>query len=313
MKRFIYKSTILLLLILFFLSLVLIFMAQYPDKYALESHEINVRLSAERLSQIDTTKIVVIGGSGCGFGFNSQLICNHFHIPVINTGTHASIGIVMQLKMYEQYFKDGDVVLIIPEYQQFINNYAYGIEDQTLYRILYNNYPKALKYLTIYQTFNIVKYIPKYFQDAYARRELIFDTISPYYKSSLNEYGDVAFWEYRNHKSSIPAHAIQNDCPNEDIVDVLKDFMQAQEEKGVKCVLFPPAYMSQSYENSELFINKLSVALLHHGVPFVTPTERYKYVDSLFYDTDYHLTYEGATLRTQMIIVDLDSILHADF
>lgn len=313
MKRFICKSIIFLSLMILVLSLVLIFMAKYPDKYAIESHEINVRLSAERLSQIATTKIVIIGGSGCGFGFNSQLIYNHFHMPVINTGTHASIGIVMQLKMYEQYFKDGDVVLIIPEYQQFTNKYAYGIEDQTLYRILYNNYPSALKYLTIYQSINIVKYIPKYFQDAYAHRELIFDTISPYYKLSLNEYGDVAFWEYRNHKISIPAHTIQNDCPNDDIIDVIKYFMQAQEKKGVKCFLFPPTYMSQSYENSELFINSLSATLLHHGVPFITPTERYKYVDSLFYDTDYHLTYEGATLRTQMIIEDIDSILHSNF
>ena len=37
------------------------------------------------------------------------MIYNHFHMPIINTGTHASIGIVMQLKMYEQYFKKGDV------------------------------------------------------------------------------------------------------------------------------------------------------------------------------------------------------------
>ena len=313
MKRFIYKSIIFLLLIILFLSLVLMFMARYPDKYARESHEINVRLSAERLSHIDTTKIVIIGGSGCGFGFNSQLIYNHFHMPIINTGTHASIGIVMQLKMYEQYFKKGDIVLIIPEYQQFTKKYGYGIEDETLYRILYNNYPEALKYLTFYQTINVIKYIPQYFQSAYAHRKLIFDTISPYYKSSLNEYGDVSFWEYRSHKSSIPAHTIQNDCPNEDIIEIIKDFMQVQEKKGVKCILFPPTYMSQSYENSELFINALSAVLLNNNIPFVTPTERYKYVDSLFYDTDYHLTYEGATLRTQMIIEDIDSILHSNF
>ena len=89
--------------------------------------------------------------------------------------------------------------------------------------------------------------------------------------------------------------------------------MQVQETKGVKCILFPPTYMSQSYENSELFINALSAVLLNNNIPFVTPTERYKYVDSLFYDTDYHLTYEGATLRTQMIIEDIDSILHSNF
>ena len=288
-------------------------MARYPDKYAIESHEINVRLSAEKLSQIGTTKIVIIGGSGCGFGFNSQLIYNHFHMPVINTGTHAGIGIVMQLKIYEQYFKKGDIVLIIPEYQQFTKKYGYGIEDETLYRILYKHYPEALKYLTPYQVVNTIKFIPRYFQSAYTRRGFIFDTISPYYKSSLNEYGDVSFWEYRSHKSSIPAHTIQNDCPNDVIIDTIKDFIQAQEEKGVKCILFPPTYMLQSYENSKLFINTLSAVLLNNNIPFVTPTERYKFVDSLFYDTDYHLTYEGATLRTQMIIEDIDSILHTNF
>ena len=310
MKRLIYKSIIFLLLIILFLSLVLIFMARYPDKYAIESHEINVRLSAERLSKINTKKIVIIGGSGCGFGFNSQLIYNHFHIPVINTGTHAGIGIVMQLKMYEQYFNKGDIVLIIPEYQQFIDKNGYGIGDQTLYRILHNNYPEALKYLTFYQTINIIKFIPKYFQSAYARREIILDTISPYCKSSLNEYGDVTSWEYRRHRKGIPAYPIKNNSPNDDIIEIIKDFMQVQEKKGVKCILFPPTYMSQSYENSKLFINTLSAVLLNNNIPFVTPTERYKFDDSLFYDTDYHLTYEGATLRTQMIIEDLDSCLN---
>lgn len=310
MKRFIYKSIIFLLLIILFLSLVLVFMARYPDKYARESHEINVRLSAERLSHIDTTKIVIIGGSGCGFGFNSQLIYNRFDLPVVNTATQAGIGIVMQLRMYEKYFSKGDIVLIIPEYQQFTKKCAFGIESATLYRILYNHYPEALKYLTPYQVVNTIKFIPRYFRVAYACKDLIFDTTNPYHRSSLNEYGDVTSWEYRSHKSSIPAHTIQNDCPNEDIIEIIKDFMQVQEKKGVKCILFPPTYMSQSYKNSALFINTLSEALLHYGIPFVTPTERYKFDDSLFYDTDYHLTYEGATLRTQMIIEDLDSCLN---
>lgn len=310
MKQFIIKSIVFLLLIIFILSFILILMSRYPDQCSLQSHEINVRVSAERLSQIDTTKIVIIGGSGCGFGFNSQIIFNHYHVPVINTGTHASIGIIMQLKMYEKYFRKGDVVLIIPEYQQFTNKFAYGIEDQTLYRILYNNYPDALKYLTIYQTINIVKYIPKYFLDAIAHRDMIFDTISPYSKSSLNEFGDVASWKCRNHTSTISSHTIHNACFNDDIIDIIKDFMQTQEGNGVKCMLFPPTYMDASYENSELFIDTLSVALLHHGIPFVTSTVRYKFVDSLFYDTDYHLTYKGATLRTQMIVEDIDSCLN---
>ena len=154
---------------------------------------------------------------------------------------------------------------------------------------------------------NTIKFIPRYFNNAYRRGPM--DTKSPYHKLSLNKFGDVTHWEYRKHKEKIPSHTINEDCPNIEIIDFVCNFMHQQESKGIKCILLPPTYMQESYENSDLFINSLSGALQEHGIPFAAVTERYKFPDTLFYDTDYHLTYEGVEIRTKMLIDDIQNCL----
>lgn len=308
MKRFIQKCFLFGLLILLSIVGVLFWMAKYPDNGTLNSHEINVKLSAERLATIDTTKLIIIGGSGCGFGLNSELIHNHFNIPVVNTGTHASIGIVLQLKLYEQYYREGDIIVIIPEYQQFSKKYGYGISDETLYRIIYNHYREGFECLTFYQSVNTIKYIPKYFKNAYARRKGNSDIHSPYHKLSLNQYGDVTAWGNRKHKRCINSQIVEGN-PSNEIITFLADFIQRQSEKNINVLLFPPAYMDESYSNSKLFINELTNLLEIKRIPFLVSTERYKLDKSYFYDTSYHLTYEGAIHRTNMLIHDIDSIV----
>lgn len=311
MKLFIKKIFLIGLLCGGILLFLLLIMARYPDQYAIESHESNVKYSFERLTELeDTTKIVIIGGSGCGFGLNSELLYEKFRMPVVNTGTHASIGLVMQLKMFENTFTKNDLVIIIPEYEQFCENYGLGTQDETMYRILYNNYPSALRYLSFIQTISILKFIPQYFMNACSHKGINIDNTSSYSKHSLNRYGDVTNWEYRNHKNDIVAHTIKAIAPHTKIISFLDEFINRQEEKGVRCLLFPPAYMEESYNNSKLFIDALDYSLLQQGIPFSTSPERYKFVDTLFYNTDYHLTYEGAMLRTKMLIEDIDSCLN---
>ena len=314
MKLFIKKIFLIGLLCGGILLFLLLIMARYPDQYAIESHESNVKYSLERLTELeDTTKIVIIGGSGCGFGLNSELLYEKYRMPVVNTGTHASIGIVMQLKIFENKFTENDIVIIIPEYQQFYKNFGFGTENETMYRILYNNYPSALRYLSFIQAISILKFIPQYFKKAaFLHKGANIDNNSPYSKHSLNRFGDVTNWEYRKHKNDIEADTIKSTAPNTKIISFLDKFISRQEKKGARCLLFPPAYMEGSYNNSKLFIDTLDYSLLQQGIPFSTSTERYKFVDTLFYDTDYHLTYEGAMLRTKMLIEDIDSVLNND-
>ena len=88
MKLFIKKIFLIGLLSGGILLFLLLIMARYPDQYAIESHESNVKYSLERLTELeDTTKIVIIGGSGCGFGLNSELLYEKYRMPVVNTGT----------------------------------------------------------------------------------------------------------------------------------------------------------------------------------------------------------------------------------
>ena len=66
----------------------------FPNEICRQSHEVNVIKQIERMKTINEPKIIIIGGSGCGFGLCSKLISEHFNMPVCNTGTHAGLGLL---------------------------------------------------------------------------------------------------------------------------------------------------------------------------------------------------------------------------
>ena len=47
------------------------------------------------------------------------MIGEHFDMPVCNTGTHADLGLLTQLNICKDYIRNGDIVIIIPEYEQY--------------------------------------------------------------------------------------------------------------------------------------------------------------------------------------------------
>ena len=87
------------------------------------SFEVNVPRSLEKIKKCNCNKIVLIAGSNAGFGFNSDLLSNDFGIPVFNTGTHAGLGLRLQIELFKEYINAGDIVVLLPEYEQFYGGF----------------------------------------------------------------------------------------------------------------------------------------------------------------------------------------------
>ena len=100
MKRFVVKISIIVLISVSMMNIV--FLSE-KDEWSLHSHERNAILAYTRLKTLkDTNKIVIIAGSNGGFSINSRMISKAFHIPVVNTSTHAGIGVRMQFEIYKE-------------------------------------------------------------------------------------------------------------------------------------------------------------------------------------------------------------------
>ncbi len=300
MNKFLIKA---IPLVVFSIMTVNIIMLLSRDRFSLYSHEKNLRLAYDRLNMLkDTNKIVIIAGSNGGFSINSRLIYQSLGIPVVNTCTHAGIGVRMQFEIYKELIHKGDIILFIPEYGGSKSR-LYG--ESTLFRILSTHMPSAYQKLSLAQWLYLYKYIGIHFGDAIKHCDKeAFD--GPYSEKALNEYGDIEF--ERPHKDSIVSYELSG-VMDSDITDYYQYIHRYAKEHAITIVFLPPTFIESSYRKNSCQIDSIVQQLKNNGIPYQAPPIRYCFPDSLYFDTPYHMTQSGANKRTEVLIEDLKRIL----
>ena len=76
------------------------------------------------IASLSGRKICFVGGSNLSYGLDSYRVQKHFGIPVANMGLHAGLGMNYMLYEVNLYVNAGDVVVLVPEYNQFIDYYG---------------------------------------------------------------------------------------------------------------------------------------------------------------------------------------------
>lgn len=310
MKAFILKAVILCLAAVLILTVIFFFELKEKNYYSLASHEMNVKLCAERLDTMkNVPKIIFIGGSGCGFGIDSRAISLHFQMPVVNTGTHANIGLRLQMEIFKKYISNGDVVVVIPEYDQFSNLFYLG-GNETVLRIL-NSYEEGYASCPLWQKIYISQFIPKYYEQARSTGPCEPDD-TPYSINSLNEYGDVTAYEQRMNGNLVTVYkALDNYNPL--VKKYILKYKSFIEGLDAKLILLPPALAQSSYNNSAAFIEGLLNRYNNNDIQlFDDKPLNCSLPDSLYYDTPYHLTTLGVMIRTEQLIKQIETALLRD-
>jgi len=75
-------------------------------------------------------KIILVGGSNLAFGIDSRLLQDSLHVNVVNMGLYAKLGLRYMLAQVKPYIRAGDIVIVVPEYDQFYGSFSEG--DNTL-------------------------------------------------------------------------------------------------------------------------------------------------------------------------------------
>ena len=75
-------------------------------------------------------KIILVGGSNLAFGIDSRMMQDSLGLNVVNMGLYAKLGLKYMLAQVRPYIQRGDVVVVVPEYDQFYGEFANG--DNTL-------------------------------------------------------------------------------------------------------------------------------------------------------------------------------------
>lgn len=306
MTQFFKKTAVYLLISFVCVAFLFALLLLLPNDYTKKSHQMNVVYSINRLNLINEPKIIIIGGSGCGMGIDSELLFLHYKKPIVNTGTHAGLGLRLQIELFKDYIQEGDIVILVPEYQQYQNDFCYG--NATALEILSSTYPEGFKFVSYEQWVYLHKYIPRTFIDAISCKG-IKEVAPPYSKESLNKFGDVTMYEQRTYSKVKLDDDLSKKRVDKYAIELLVEFEQYLCKKKATFFIFPPAYQASSFHQNNKFIEVLDKELSQVNCSFVAFPSRYALPDSLFFDTPYHLTAVGTQKRTYMLIEDIDQIL----
>ncbi len=254
------------------------------------------------LEHTKSPRLILIGGSNLSFGFNGQMIKDSLQINPINTGIHASIGLQYMMKSALSHIKEGDTVILIPEYDHFYRDYNYASDallhvvfDVDISRIRFLSFGQIISLLPYLPAYTISKLNPKEYYDV--KEDMIYGV------HSFDKYGDaVNHWQLKR-IDFLPDGRIP-DLYNPIVMQNVKDFQSdIVKKKAVFFVSFP-CYQDSSYKHRTDQIKKIQQEYIHNNFKVLGTPERYKLTDSLFYNSPYHLIKPGVDYRTRLFIED---------
>jgi hypothetical protein len=255
------------------------------------------------LQNTPSPRIIFVGGSNLSFGLNSEMIKDSLQLNPINTAIHASIGIKFMLDNTLEYVKNGDIILLAPEYSHFYRSLNFGSVE--LIRTVFDVNFKNIKHLNIFQFANIFPYLPKYSLSKFKPTEYFNVKESDVYSvNSFNQYGDT-YTHWGMKKEEFQPYGKISDEFNSDVIDYFEEFNIAVKSKGATLFVSFPGFQETSFNNSTLAIQKVYDELSKSGLMLIGTPERYKIPDSLMFNTPYHLNKKGVDYRTKLLIEDI--------
>jgi len=255
-------------------------------------------------------RIIFIGGSNLAFGLDSKMIEKGLGVRTINMGLHAGLGLRYMLFEIKPFVGRGDVVVVIPEYEQFFDS-AYDGGDELAYVAM--RFPETRRYLTSWKQYRTI-----ILGSSYAFRGSIYNLLTgsrfncsvAYRRDAFSDCGDSI-----GHLDKEPFHKeIQRGWSegriNREAIDGLNDVNAYVEVRGGKVFFIYPAVEEKQYKLSEKQLNMLSDCLARElKIRILGKPLDYVFPEDHFFDTVYHLNCRGRAERTVKISKDLQKVL----
>lgn len=269
-----------------------------------------------RLANISSPKLIVIGGSNVSFGIDSQMMEDTLGMTVVNMGLHAGVGLRYMIDQVIPFVKEDDVVLLCPEHAQFGDMY-HG--NDKLLTLVHDVMPDTSTSLTPSAYYYLADEFPAYIGSKCIKfltfwldrtQELKSDV---YTRAQFNSYGDaVAHFGFPSKKVKIK---VMNFQLHTGVIAALNQYQETLEKKGAQLMVGHPALQNTCFQHSSDYILKFNALLESDDVafPIITKQEDYVFDDSLFFDTIYHLTKEGREQRTKKLCADVKQALAVSY
>ena len=263
------------------------------------------------LADSRSPRIILVGGSGVAFGFNSEIIQQVTGLDTLNMGLQGSLGIRFQLNSIKPFLAKGDIVIISPEY----NNFTYGFigGDVLLQELIVN--PGDIRYISsLSEVAGLVKNLPNVHAsaidtmiNAYIKEGCLICKSNEriYYRQAFNPYGDITTnnVDYATTQDVLLLDGSKADGNTRRTLGVLNSFSNYAEQNGIQAYLVYPATSIITDPATLQIVQNLDRQLRANlTMPVLGSIAESQYKDYLMFNTVYHLNTGGAAYHTQQFL-----------
>ena len=245
----------------------------------------------------DKKKIIIIGGSGAYYGYNSQILKDALdgEYEIINFGENANISALLYFDIVEDFIREGDIVLWSPE----PGEYTLGRTDcgNRFWDFRKSDYD-FLKYVDISLYTDLLPTFANYCGTLKTSNFKEFDALT----ISVNQYGDDISSRQWNGQRFEYWFKYSLQAPDE-----LTALISKISEKGGS-VYFSFAAMQESGMSNIKEEDVLDFEAMLEEIPGIVSISDYQdciYDDDMFYDSAWHMTAEGAQARSEQVASDI--------
>lgn len=291
-----FVGTLLLFILFIFFYTCKIF-PQYTGEY-----NASLMDKVERLKSVEEPKIVLIGDSNLSFGINSAMLEDAFGMPVVNMGFHGGADNPFHEEMAKLKVTDGDIYVLC--HTDYADEDAIG----AMYAWLaIENHYNLWELIRPEDIGNMTEYFPYYLKKClylYASGTGNIDKHDVYAKSAFNEYGDIGFPRIgTEHEFALD---VLPPSINEITITRINELNTYLKERGATLLVagYPIGNGKFTVDVNEFitFQNELTEQL---DCPVISNYLDYMFDYTYFYNTPLHLNSEGADLRTNQLISDI--------
>ena len=261
------------------------------------------------LKETPSPRIIFVGGSNLAFGLKSEVIKSKLNFNPINLGVHGRLGIYSMLAMVKEQLREGDVVVIAPEYGLMFSHpkcsEEMGIEAVNAWpdyqRFIESDFD--VPFSTLLPPRDPMRELARCVASAAKNTRGLKTDCAIYRRASFNEFGDHAA-----HYDLVPDRQ-----PHDDINGIIEGVFDevAVELRGFHqhCLannasvfyIHPPVRATNAKNHSELLDRMETLLVNNIDFPMLSTWREAMLDDSMFYDSKYHLNGAGAQLRSETI------------
>ena len=263
----------------------------------------------ERLDSMSRPRLIFVGGSSLMFGINSEHIEKETGRATVNMGVNAALGLDFILSDIEPKISSDDLVVLSLEYGFFLKDiaqppslwHALGIAPHNILAMG----PRKIPWIMDNGLYPIRQLARHPFTGRPEMNDL-------YSRNNINERGDIVSRPERyNIEIKAPVSAEESNSARRQAVSRIVLFRERVAKQGAKVIVLYPYLPKSHIKVRGDFYKSVHLALGEEGFSILgTPAEA-SLKDEYFYDSNYHLTTEGAAIRTKRIVAQLKPVIRS--